>query len=53
MLNEGSQERLVIADGQGGDVNVVDEIRKLAGREVRQRIGFAVAPNGKKLTESA
>ncbi len=45
MLDEGSQERLVIAYGQGGDVNVVDEIRKLAGREVRQRIGFAVAPN--------
>ncbi len=38
MFDEGAQQRFVVADGEGGYLNLCDEVREFAGRKVRQEI---------------
>ena len=45
MLNEGAQQRLVVADGVGGQLGLHHEIVKLNGREVGQPMGLGVTPD--------
>ena len=45
MFDEGAQQRLVIADREGGKLGLVEQLVELAGCEICQGIGLGVTPD--------
>lgn len=45
MFDEGAQQRLIVADCEGGKLGLVEQLVELAGCEIRQGIGLGVTPD--------
>ena len=45
MLNEGTQQRLILGDVEGCSLRLPKKFRKFGGREIGQRVGLGVAPD--------